>query len=243
MDKRLIILLVIIFISISCFSATPPTNKSPNGIIDWTNNNFVASDSWTSSGTTQIYSLKSVGIGTNTPDVNYKLNVFGNSYLDGEYLWLDKENNIYLRRGYGAPHNLSFYCGNNEKLRCSGYSYSVLYGNWIINGSMALYGNYANIIWYGTGSKIYSPSTNIISINNDSNETLRLTDLNNVLIGTTVDDGINKLQVEGSVSIKELLLLQPSSRPSSPNEGSIYMDNSDHHLYVYNGSDWKQLDN
>ncbi|RLE44180.1 hypothetical protein DRJ22_06165, partial [Candidatus Woesearchaeota archaeon] len=37
---------------------------------------------WTASGTTQIYATQSVGIGTSTPDVNYKLQVVGDTKVD-----------------------------------------------------------------------------------------------------------------------------------------------------------------
>jgi len=40
-----------------------------------------------------------------------------------------------------------------------------------------------------------------------------------------------------------LMKLTPRSRPSAPTEGMIYPDSSDHHLYFYNGTTWKQLDN
>ena len=39
-----------------------------------------------------------------------------------------------------------------------------------------------------------------------------------------------------------LKLTPVASPPGSPTEGTIYMD-TDHHLYVYNGSTWVQLDN
>ena len=36
--------------------------------------------------------------------------------------------------------------------------------------------------------------------------------------------------------------LDPQAQPSSPQEGMIYAG-TDHHLYYYNGTAWKQLDN
>jgi hypothetical protein len=40
-----------------------------------------------------------------------------------------------------------------------------------------------------------------------------------------------------------LMKLTPRAEPSSPVEGMIYANSSDHHLYFYNGTTWKQLDN
>ena len=45
------------------------------------------------------------------------------------------------------------------------------------------------------------------------------------------------------VTINSILKLTPTSEPGSPVEGDIYANSSDHHLYFYNGSTWKQLDN
>ena len=36
--------------------------------------------------------------------------------------------------------------------------------------------------------------------------------------------------------------LTPSAAPAIPYEGTIYSNSSDHHLYFYNGTGWKQLD-
>ena len=40
-----------------------------------------------------------------------------------------------------------------------------------------------------------------------------------------------------------LMKLTPRTAPSNPTEGMIYSDSGDHHLYFYNGTTWKQLDN
>lgn len=40
-----------------------------------------------------------------------------------------------------------------------------------------------------------------------------------------------------------LRLVPQDSAPSSPQEGDIYINSSDHHFYGYNGSGWVQLDN
>lgn len=57
---------------------------------------------------------------------------------------------------------------------------------------------------------------------------------------TIESDGIytNAIDVTGLIS--PVLL---SSAPDSPVEGNIYANSSDHHLYYYNGTEWKQLDN
>jgi hypothetical protein len=47
----------------------------------------------------------------------------------------------------------------------------------------------------------------------------------------------------GVVRINDVVALTPlGNPPSSPSEGWIYAG-TDHHLYYYNGTAWKQLDN
>jgi len=41
-----------------------------------------------------------------------------------------------------------------------------------------------------------------------------------------------------SVSIGEALKLKPGSAPANPEEGWLFMNSSDHHLYYYNSTDW-----
>lgn len=68
-------------------------------------------------------------------------------------------------------------------------------------------------------------------------ERMRITgDNGNVLIGTSTDDGANKLQVNGSMRLI-------GRAAPTPTEGGIYFDSTDKHLYVYNGTGWVQLDN
>lgn len=44
-------------------------------------------------------------------------------------------------------------------------------------------------------------------------------------------------------TIKGDTIFNPMARPSGPANGQIYYDTSDKHLYLYNGTAWKQLDN
>lgn len=48
--------------------------------------------------------------------------------------------------------------------------------------------------------------------------------------------------ISGPATINAMLKLTPMSAPSAPTEGMIYLNSSDHHLYFYNGSEWKRLD-
>lgn len=62
-------------------------------------------------------------------------------------------------------------------------------------------------------------------------------------IGSTTDAGAYNLQVVGDVYIDDVLLLKPTAEPGTPAKGMIYMNDSNNHLYVYNGTTWVQLDN
>lgn len=76
-------------------------------------------------------------------------------------------------------------------------------------------------------------------------------ELNSFNIDMTVGAGIPgnqftalSIKQSGQIDINAVLKLIPkSSAPSSPTEGMIYVNSSDHHLYFYNGTTWKQLDN
>ena len=66
-----------------------------------------------------------------------------------------------------------------------------------------------------------------------TNERLRITSGGNVGIGTT--------NPQRRLHISDVMRLEPSSAPSNPSEGDLYV-NSNHHIYCYLGGCWKQLD-
>jgi len=78
------------------------------------------------------------------------------------------------------------------------------------------------------------------------------------LTGTGITNYTNKLIINSGtgtpliygefdnkvVKITDVLQLTPrTSAPSNPTEGTLYVDNSTHHIYCYLNGSWKQLDN
>jgi len=51
------------------------------------------------------------------------------------------------------------------------------------------------------------------------------------------------LKLSSRTSSSGVVICPTSLFPSQPQEGMICANSSDHHLYYYNGTDWKQLDN
>jgi len=66
--------------------------------------------------------------------------------------------------------------------------------------------------------------------------TMKFSDEGNLLIATTTDDGVNKLQVNGPMR------LIGGAAPTGT-EGGIYFNSTDKHFYGYNGTAWVQIDN
>ncbi len=61
--------------------------------------------------------------------------------------------------------------------------------------------------------------------------------------GNSTDTSTARAQISTNFLFADVLKLTPSaSPPVTANEGDIYAD-TDHHLYYFNGTDWKQLDN
>ena len=55
--------------------------------------------------------------------------------------------------------------------------------------------------------------------------------------------GIGTSSPERPLHISDVLRLEPrASAPTSPSQGDIYVNSSDHHIYCYLNGVWKQLD-
>jgi hypothetical protein len=63
----------------------------------------------------------------------------------------------------------------------------------------------------------------------------------NIGLGVTVPATL--LDVGGTATFRTIIHLTPISRPGSATQGDTYSDSGDGHMYYYNGSAWKQLDN
>jgi hypothetical protein len=72
-------------------------------------------------------------------------------------------------------------------------------------------------------------------------------DIQNTGTATALGSKWNNANVSGNPiqfsTIGNSFRLTPAGAPSSPTEGTVYANSSDHHLYFYNGTTWKQLDN
>lgn len=86
---------------------------------------------------------------------------------------------------------------------------------------------------------------NKITIGSGINATQLLSNVtaNSVAIGAN-ETTPSFLATSGKITIQGVLNSKPrSSAPSSPVEGDIYVNNTDHHAYCYLSGTWKQIDN
>lgn len=75
-----------------------------------------------------------------------------------------------------------------------------------LNVGLKVYGNVSTTSLYGnTNASINFPEINTLSIETADIEHFRVTSDGNVLIGTTTDNGVDKLQINGSVSVNGIL--------------------------------------
>lgn len=92
-----------------------------------------------------------------------------------------------------------------------------------------------SILNTGTDTYIYNRELGAQIFGTNNAERLRIDSSGNVGIGTSTPKV--SLHLSGAMS-----LIPQENPPSYAAEGTIYMD-TDHHLYVHNGTTWVQLDN
>lgn len=93
-------------------------------------------------------------------------------------------------------------------------------------------------IFIGCASGYYETGSNKLFIDNTTRTNEADARIKALIYGVFAAAPVNQ-----RVTINAVLKLTPmADPPGSPEEGMIYAD-TDHHLYYYNGSTWKQLDN
>lgn len=129
--------------------------------------------------------------------------------------------------GDGAGH--SFLAGSNNNVavgfNVAGSANRTASRNTFLGSNSASTNTGSDNVFIGYNSNISgSVSSRYILSNND---------------GVLMDgDFVTKI-----LTLNNILKLTPGSAPATPAEGQIYSNSSDHHLYFYNGTSWKQLDN
>jgi hypothetical protein len=96
---------------------------------------------------------------------------------------------------------------------------------------------------YLRGNSTTGTNYTMLIQNSTPTDLMSVRDGGEVNIGDMTDIGAYILQVTGDVYIDDVLTLKPTTEPGSPAKGMIYMNDSDNHLYVHNGTTWVQLDN
>jgi hypothetical protein len=112
--------------------------------------------------------------------------------------------------------------------------YSVAMGRWVTAGAAA------NTIVLGKGvsnvDRLVNNIANSLMVGFNRNTPTLFVDSSKVGIGTS--------NPQRALHISDVMRLQPrASAPSSPSEGDIYVNSTDHHIYCYLNGVWKQLDN
>ena len=92
---------------------------------------------------------------------------------------------------------------------------------------------------YGYGTQLYFGDDDHVWIGEPVNDVLDLHGDKGIwLMGGNV--GINMTSPARRLHINDVMRLEPrATAPSSPSEGDIYMDSTDHKLKVYDGTTWQ----
>jgi len=151
-----------------------------------------------------------------------------------------------------AGHNYSTVGGGNANEAMGAYAfvgggsvnsasgpYSVMgggYSNSVEDSFSVVSGGYRNRV-YGKGSAV--PGGYADSVSGDFSFAFG----RRVVVNSNYTAQFFSASYPGKVNIVDVLHLAPrSSAPSSPSEGDIYVNSTDHHIYCYLNGSWVQLD-
>jgi hypothetical protein len=140
------------------------------------------------------------------------------------------------------PQNVGYISGNIGDLSAGGGHLSMDGGPGAssVGGSVLTYGGVTapggNLFLYDGGGDVNTRGTGLIGLGERGTRT--------TFTGSaTADRAIALPDADGTVLLSSLATLTPGAAPGSPVEGQIYANSTDHHIYFYNGTTWKQLDN
>jgi len=120
---------------------------------------------------------------------------------------------------------------------------------WILGHLNNGYGNPANSFgWMFAKGEVLSPNNPKMALSPSAGLSLGdnygkiAAPANGIIIEGNV--GIGTTSPQRALHVSDIMRLQPrASAPSSPSEGDIYVNSTDHHIYCYLNGVWKQLDN
>lgn len=139
---------------------------------------------------------------------------------------------------YSTDGDCNVLIGANAGLGVSGVSNYT--GNVAIgyeSGEGLTTGIYNTLVGFQSGKNITTARNCIIIAGTSEADVNYQLNIGNVITGTTTSGSER-------VTIDAIFQLEPiASAPASPQEGWIYANSTDHHLYFYNGTGWVQLDN
>jgi hypothetical protein len=211
--------------------------------IDWTN----TTENLLTTGTVDCSELFSSGASLKImPNAQYDVNLFGDTDVgndeDGKKFTVNRraaEGDTYFRIFVNDDRVVWLDANWDISIRSNQNFGEIQLGN-IPNNTVRLLGT-LNAIGFGYGSgnlplRHYgyitagglSGQKYVNWLLDDTDDYYNLTRSSTLVLGLKVNMPLN---------------LAPDSTPASAIEGDIYADSGDHHLYFYNGTTWKQLDN
>ena len=187
------------------------------------NDTVIIQSQWNDCTAGIYYDEGNVGIRTMYPSSNLQIEGVSNWTEDRDFLWLknnstDDLSDVYMKLSSGDESYTSFHH------RGASYSYggtAMQTALWWNHGlGMVLRTSHEGLISFEfyNGSALY--------------EAARITGEGYVGIGTE--------EPERPLHISDVMRLEPRNEaPANPSEGDIYMDGSDHHLKVFDGTTWQ----